>query len=69
MISLSVTGSTSHLDDLSSQQNYQTHPHNGTIPLGDMQAGMGGGMMWETTGDEDGEGEYEPFNIQDGVSL
>jgi len=34
-----------------------------------MQAGMGGGMMWETTGDEDGEGEYEPFNIQDGVSL
>jgi len=39
------------------------------MPLGDMQAGMGGGMMWETTGDEDGEGEYEPFNIQDGVSL
>jgi hypothetical protein len=24
-------------------------------------------MMWETTGDEDGEGEYESFAIQDGV--
>jgi hypothetical protein len=68
MISLSVTGSTSHLDDLNSQQNYQTHPHNG-LQMGEIQGGMNGGMMWETTGDEDGEGEYEPFAIQDGVSL
>jgi hypothetical protein len=65
MISLSVTGS-SHLDDLP-QQNYQAH-HNGTLPMGEIQNQMGGGMMWETAGDEDGEGEYEPFAIQDGVS-
>jgi hypothetical protein len=65
MISLSVTGS-SHLDDLP-QQNYQAH-HNGTLPMGEIQGQMNGGMMWETTGDEDGEGEYESFAIQDGVS-
>jgi len=53
------------LDDLP-QQNYQAH-HNGTLPMGEIQGQMGGGMMWETTGDEDGEGEYEPFAIQDGV--
>jgi hypothetical protein len=69
MISLSVTGSTSHLEDLNQQQNYQPHAHNGTLPMADMQNGMSGSMMWETTGDEDGEGEYEPFGMNGVVSF
>jgi len=67
MISLSVTGSTSQLDDLP-QQNYQAHSHNGTLPMNEIPGSMGGGMIWEPTGDEDGEGEFEPFPIQEGVS-
>ena len=36
--------------------------------MGDIQNGMSGSMIWETTGDEDGEGEYEPFGMNGGVS-
>jgi hypothetical protein len=36
--------------------------------MGEIQNGMGGGMIWGTPGDEDGEGEYEHFSINDGVS-
>lgn len=72
MISLSVTGSTSHLDELNSQNQggYQHHQpqHNGGMQIGDMQNGMGSGMMWETGGDEDGEGEFDGFNLGDTVS-
>lgn len=71
MVSLSLTGSTSHLEDLNQQaqpQIYQPHSHNGAMPMGDIQNGMSGSMIWETTGDEDGEGEYEPFGMNGGVS-
>ena len=71
MVSLSLTGSTSHLEDLNQQaqpQIYQPHAHNGTMPMGEIQNGMSGSMIWETTGDEDGEGEYEPFGMNGGVS-
>lgn len=74
MISLSVTGSTSHLDELNSQnQNqggYQHHQtqNNGGMQLGDMQNGMGSGMMWDTGNDEDGEGEFDGFTLGDAVS-
>lgn len=36
--------------------------------MGEIQNGMSGSMIWETTGDEDGEGEYEPFGMNGGVS-
>jgi hypothetical protein len=70
MVSLSLTASTSHLEDLNQQTQvvYQPHGHNGGMPMGEIQNGMGGSMIWETTGDEDGEGEYEPFGMNGGVS-
>lgn len=36
--------------------------------MGDMQNGMGSGMMWETGNDEDGEGEFDGFTLGDAVS-
>lgn len=38
------------------------------MQMGDLQGGMAGGMMWESTGDEDGEGEFDQFSLGDGVS-
>jgi hypothetical protein len=35
------------------------------MQMGDMQGGMGGSMMWEPTGDEDGEGEFDQFSLGD----
>lgn len=37
--------------------------------MGDLQSGMSNSMMWEATGDEDGEGEFDGFTLGDGVSF
>jgi hypothetical protein len=38
------------------------------MQMADIQSGMNGGMMWEPTGEEDGEGEFDQFSLGDGVS-